>query len=451
MKIQRLGKKIEESNSFLCMSEISQISPYCILADNDQVACSTLDKLIQKMFPSLEIIIAHDGKEALRIFDLNKHRPLVIISELKLPALDGRQLLNYIKGNKKTPTYMIAFTVNLSQRGNLELLQSGIDDILLKPIQADQVVARLRSAMKHILLSQKLESIPDEDDIKKSTKKEMALNVSKLLNSIIAKKGLEITPEQNKFWTEACKHIYNKMEGDLYELAATINALKFVNVYKLFLEESKIALPVMKKGFPSHGVMEEYPGFIRQVFSYLPGLEQEREILLHIYENLDGTGIPDKMRYWHIPLGSRLLRILIEYGEALKENKDDPHKSIDNLYESAKRLYDHNIIIYLDQFLAENYPDSGEPEESIEKNRLREGYVLSRNIITRDGLMLMPRKTKLEKQLIKTIWTKIEKEGMVGSIYIFSSSKKTDQTDKKNKKGTNESQQKNVKAKVVEE
>jgi response regulator RpfG family c-di-GMP phosphodiesterase len=405
------------------MSNNTEINPICIIAENDQMVTKTLVELIEKFFPKLKLIKANDGKTALSYYEKVKQYPVVIISELRLPALDGRQFMTYTRRVAKGPLYTIAMTDEISQRGSMELLQSGVDDILTKPLEPGSIISKMRIAIKQILMAKKIQDFPDAESLKVQAKKEMSLDVSNLLDSFIEKKGIKLPDEKKKFFEEATKFIFEKQEGKYEELVATLNAMKFLNGYKLYLDDSKIQSPVMKNGYPSQAAMEEYPKFVQKIFSYLSGLDSEFEILYHIYENVDGTGMPDKKRYWHIPLGSRILRILIEYSEALKESKDDQHKAIESVFNGVKRLYDHTCLVHLDQYLALNQQDPGTPEEIIQKNQLRENFVCSRNIISKDGLMLMSRKTKLDKEQIQTLWNKIEKEGMIGEIFIYSDSK----------------------------
>jgi two-component system, OmpR family, KDP operon response regulator KdpE len=93
---------------------------------------------------------AATGAEALSA--LRHHRPDLVLLDLGLPDIDGLALIARIRASSPVPI------VVLSSRGEeatkVAALDSGADDYVTKPFGADELLARLRAALRHRLQEQ---------------------------------------------------------------------------------------------------------------------------------------------------------------------------------------------------------------------------------------------------------------------------------------------------------
>jgi two-component system KDP operon response regulator KdpE len=93
---------------------------------------------------------AGTGAEALSA--LRHHRPDLVLLDLGLPDVDGLKLIGDIRAVGPVPI------VVLSSRGDeaakVSALDSGADDYVTKPFGADELLARLRAALRHRLQQQ---------------------------------------------------------------------------------------------------------------------------------------------------------------------------------------------------------------------------------------------------------------------------------------------------------
>jgi two-component system KDP operon response regulator KdpE len=94
-----------------------------------------------------EILDAPNGKTALALLD---QKPDLVILDLGLPDMQGLELLRLIRAkNERVPI------VVLSSRGDeaakVEALDRGADDYVTKPFGMDELLARLRAAVRHQL------------------------------------------------------------------------------------------------------------------------------------------------------------------------------------------------------------------------------------------------------------------------------------------------------------
>jgi two-component system KDP operon response regulator KdpE len=94
-----------------------------------------------------EILEAGSGKAALEL--LAQH-PALIILDLGLPDIRGHDLLRLIRGrNDSVP--IVVLSSRGDEAGKVEALDLGADDYLTKPFGMDELLARMRAALRHQL------------------------------------------------------------------------------------------------------------------------------------------------------------------------------------------------------------------------------------------------------------------------------------------------------------
>ena len=106
-------------------------------------------------------IEAATGGEAMSA--LRHHRPDLVLLDLGLPDIDGLELIGRIRALGPVPI------VVLSSRGDeaakVRALDSGADDYVTKPFGADELMARIRAALRHRLQQQGAERGFASDDL----------------------------------------------------------------------------------------------------------------------------------------------------------------------------------------------------------------------------------------------------------------------------------------------
>lgn len=89
---------------------------------------------------------ASNGKEALQIAVINK--PDVIILDLGLPDMDGVDLIRSIRGFSNCP--IIVVSARTEDHDKIAALDEGADDYLTKPFSVEELLARLRVAIRRM-------------------------------------------------------------------------------------------------------------------------------------------------------------------------------------------------------------------------------------------------------------------------------------------------------------
>ena len=108
------------------------------------------------------IVEAANGAEALSA--MRHHRPDLMLLDLGLPDVDGLELIGRLRDLGHVPI------VVLSSRGDeaakVIALDAGADDYVTKPFGAEELMARLRAALRHRLQEQGAERLFASDDLK---------------------------------------------------------------------------------------------------------------------------------------------------------------------------------------------------------------------------------------------------------------------------------------------
>jgi two-component system KDP operon response regulator KdpE len=91
------------------------------------------------------LIEATTGSEGIK--EAISHRPELVILDLSLPDFDGLEVLKKLR--EWSPVPVIVLTVRDSDADKVALLDAGADDYLTKPFSVPELLARVRTAMRH--------------------------------------------------------------------------------------------------------------------------------------------------------------------------------------------------------------------------------------------------------------------------------------------------------------
>ncbi len=108
-----------------------------------------------------ESLEAPNGKAAL---DLLQKEPDIVILDLGLPDMQGFDVLKAIRGRKEGLP-IIVLSSREDEAGKVEALDLGADDYVTKPFGMDELLARMRAALRHQLQAQGERPIFRLDDL----------------------------------------------------------------------------------------------------------------------------------------------------------------------------------------------------------------------------------------------------------------------------------------------
>ena len=96
-----------------------------------------------------EISEAHNGKQSL---ELLAQKPDMVILDLGLPDMEGLELLRMIRARYESVP-IVVLSSRGDEAGKVQALDLGADDYVTKPFGMDELLARMRAALRHQLQS----------------------------------------------------------------------------------------------------------------------------------------------------------------------------------------------------------------------------------------------------------------------------------------------------------
>jgi two-component system KDP operon response regulator KdpE len=95
-----------------------------------------------------DVLEAEDGPAALAM--LRRNAVDLVVLDLGLPGMDGSEVIRAMRdGGSSVP--IVVLSVRADEAGKVKALDSGADDYVTKPFGMDELIARIRAALRHRL------------------------------------------------------------------------------------------------------------------------------------------------------------------------------------------------------------------------------------------------------------------------------------------------------------
>ena len=94
-----------------------------------------------------EVETALTGNKALEYFCQNKQKVDLILLDLGLPDIDGGEVLERVRGFSAVPVIVISARTQEGEK--VQALDKGADDYITKPFGSEELLARIRTALRH--------------------------------------------------------------------------------------------------------------------------------------------------------------------------------------------------------------------------------------------------------------------------------------------------------------
>ncbi len=113
-----------------------------LVVDDDRNICEIIRLYLEK--EGFQVILAHDGKEALDLF--REVTPSVVVLDIMMPKMDGFQVCREIRRVSTIPVIML--TAKGETFDKVLGLELGADDYMVKPFENKELVARIKAVLR---------------------------------------------------------------------------------------------------------------------------------------------------------------------------------------------------------------------------------------------------------------------------------------------------------------
>ncbi len=169
---------------------MSELKDQVLVVEDEKDTRFILEKLLTRN--NYQVAMAVNGEEALEI--LKTFTPKVILADWTMPVLDGIALCNILKSDERYKTiFYIILTARSSLKDRVMGLDIGADDFLVKPIENQELLARIRSGIRIYNLQSELRNIEHNKAVV-----EMACTIGHKINNPLSSLTLSIQGIENE-------------------------------------------------------------------------------------------------------------------------------------------------------------------------------------------------------------------------------------------------------------
>jgi len=193
------------------------------------------------------------------------------------------------------------------------------------------------------------------------------------------------------------------------------------DIGKLGLTDELLGKPYNLLGAEQRTLVMKHPVIGQNI---LLGIERFREaalIVRHHHECYDGSGYPDRLSGIAIPEGARLLAIANDYDAlqigTLVQRPLKPAEALDFLVENRGKRYDPAALDVFVPMIVETLK-TGPVEIPLRTMHLKPGMIVSRDLMHRDGYLLLATGSILKAEIIAQLERMEQVEQHNLTIYI---------------------------------
>lgn len=426
--------------------------PGVLLVDSQDTVLQRLHKLLSAH--DYRLYLAHDASEALQV--MAREEVDLVISAAHLPQLDGATLLARLHQDYPATTRIL-----LTGDPDLKLIAKAINEgeiyrYLSKPWDDQELLLTLRQALDHQHSErerQRLEALAQQQNrelkaVNALLEKRVAARTAELqqtadmldlayeelkhsyatgaeLFSLLVNQRLPSDKQTNRRIIELVR-AYCKVQGiDAVAQRDLAMAAALHNIGKLSWSDSMMITPA---DLLHHHERERYRAYPAQSESLLMTLEPVQDaarLIRHHQEHWDGTGFPDHLKGEAIPLGSRLLKLAVDFVELqcglILERRMNSDEALVFIRKYAGRLYDPQLVEGFIQVCSVYLSDVtlGDPSVKVLSTReLQAGMVLARNLNADNGMLLLNAGKVLSMPLVDKLIAFETMEGGRYSVFV---------------------------------
>lgn len=181
-----------------------QFSTSVLLAEDESVTRRLLEAQLARA--GYDIVSVSDGLKALEILQ-SPGAPSLAVLDWNMPGLDGPEVCRRLRSlHRATYTYMLLVTARNAKSDVVEGLSAGADDFIPKPVDADELRARLRTGERIVQLERTLQA-------KVAELEEASAHVAELQGMIPICMHCKRIRNQEQIWEKVETYIEHRSEA----------------------------------------------------------------------------------------------------------------------------------------------------------------------------------------------------------------------------------------------
>ena len=415
----------------------------------------------QNILSALRRLFRHDGYRVLTAISgdagiklLESEQVDLVISDMRMPEMDGARFLEVVS-SRWPDTSRILLTGHADITSTIEAINQGqIFRYISKPWDDQDVRLIVRHALEHKQLERdkrRLEALTrrQNEELRELNAGLEARVEERTVELRLAHDALAAANEKLKTSfltsikvfsnlievTEGPRSGHSRRVADLARRIAVKIGLDRTatqdvmlagllhDIGKIGMPDALIAKSVSQMNTEEFILFKKHPIKGELALMALDSLRSAARLLRSHHERYDGQGYPDGLSATVIPLGARILAVANDYDGlqigSFSAKRLTSVEALAFLQQSRGKRYDPQVLDAFANLNDSEIADKVQKEWALGPNSLRPGMVLSRDLVSCEGALLLAADFLLDDSLIKQIrgYTHYEEQSVVIHVH----------------------------------
>lgn len=421
-----------------------------LFVDDESNILASLRRLFRPL--GYRILTAESGAQGLAIFDSETID--LVISDMRMPEMDGAQFLEQVR-LKSPNTIRILLTGYADIASTIDAINKGqVYRYIAKPWEDNDICLTVRHALEQKMLAREKERLEAltlkqneelkdlnanlEEKVKARTeevrqtmgflevaheklKKSFLTSIRVFANLMELREG-EMTGHSRRV-ADLARKLALKMGMSEVEAQEVMVAALLHDIGKIGLPDKLLHKPFTMLDEEERTAVVKHPVVGQTALMALEQLHGAAKLIRSHHERFDGLGFPDHLAGLGIPLGARVLAVANEYDAVqlghVTSKRLNAQDALVFIREGRGKRYDPHVV---DAFVAMMSGDgeraSRDGEIVLPVDDLKPGMVLARDLLTKDGLLLLARDYVLHEALVDQLRSYERTEGHTMTVHV---------------------------------
>ena len=426
-------------------------APFTLLCVDDEAnILSALKRLFRTQ--GYHILTATSGKAGLEL--LEKEQGDLVICDMRMPEMNGAQFLEQVRARWPN-TVRLLLTGYAEMSATVDAInKGGIYRYISKPWEDTDMVILVKEALERLQLERekrRLEALTQRQneelkvlntsleekvrartaDLQKTMQalseaheklKKGFITSVRVFSNLIELRGGAVSGHSRRV-AELARNLAQRMKLPEPEAQDVFLAALLHGIGKIGLPDKLLEKPFSSLAGEERAEVVKHPIKGQAALMALEQLNGAAKIIRSHHERFDGMGYPDGLTGLGIPLGARILAVANDFHEvqkgALLSKQLSVEQAVDFIRDGRGKRYDPAVVDVFHQVMGIAVAPAGAAGESaVHTGQLLPGMALTRDLITRDGVMLLAKDYMLDESLIEQIRTFERTDGTIFTIHV---------------------------------
>lgn len=421
-----------------------------LFVDDEANILSALKRLFRPY--GYRIFTAESGAAGLEIM---AREPVdLVISDMRMPAMNGAQFLEQVRQNWPD-TVRILLTGYADIGSTIDAINKGqIYRYVSKPWEDNDVVIAVRQALERRALEHEKARLEELTRVQNEELKELNANLEnkvrerteelrqtmaflevaherlkkgfmasiRAFSSLIEMRGGGTLAGHAKRVGENARKLAQQLGMSEAEVQDVVFATLLKDLGKMSLPDRLLSKPLSNLDSEEMALVTRHPIQGQAALMSMEQMEGAAKLIRHQHEQFNGGGYPDRLSGLEIPLGARVLAVAGDYDALqmgmLQPKRLSPAEAMAYLVGSRGRRYDPAVVDAFVKLLNLAPVKTSGRETKLVTAQLRAGMSLARDLVAKDGILLLSRGHVLDEKLIDLLCGYERSMGDSLNVYI---------------------------------